>query len=109
MHRKPLPVFRPGNASLKIPSSSHCRQGDSTMRGTRFGAEGMTRDDEAYRGSRFADVRDALFANPYQKVWGRAGEPALPRYVVTNASVLRGVLPFTGPYFFRQATARTVD
>lgn len=37
-----------------------------------FGIEGMTDDDRAYRGSRFAEVRDAIFANPYQKIWGAA-------------------------------------
>jgi hypothetical protein len=26
--------------------------------------------DRAYKGSLFSDVRDAIFANPYQKVWG---------------------------------------
>ena len=52
---------------------------------------------------------DAIFANPYQKVWGRAGEPPLPVYEVTTRSVLRGVLPFGAPYLFRKATERAVD
>jgi len=74
-----------------------------------FGIEGITDADRAYRGSRFAEVRDALFANPYQKVWGRPGEPALPVYDVTLGSVLRGILPFTRPYLFHEATKRAVD
>ena len=74
-----------------------------------FGTEQVTDADRAYRGSRFAEVRDAVFANPYQKVWGGPGEPPLPTYEVTLLSVLRGALPLGLPYFFRQAVARAVD
>ena len=74
-----------------------------------YGIEGFTEEDRAYRGSRFAEVRDAIFANPYQKVWGRAGEPPFPIYEVTLGGVLRGVLPVGGPYLFRKATERAVD
>ena len=78
------------------------------MEAEHFGIEQFTDEDRGYRGSRFSEVRDALFANPYQSAWGRAGEPALPTYEVTLSSVLRGVLSRTG-YLFRQATERTVD
>jgi hypothetical protein len=74
-----------------------------------FGTEEMTDEDRAYRGSRFSEVRDAIFANPYQAVWGGPGEPPLPRYEVTLGSVLRGILPFGKPYLFRQVTERIVD
>jgi hypothetical protein len=74
-----------------------------------FGTEQVTDADRAYRGSRFSEVRDALFANPYQKVWGNSGEPPWPVYQVTLLSVLRGVLPLGLPYFFRQAVERAVD
>jgi hypothetical protein len=74
-----------------------------------FGIEGITDEDRAYRGSRFTEVKTALFANPYQRIWGAPGEPPMPVYPVTLASVLRGVLPFGRPYLFRQATARAVD
>jgi hypothetical protein len=37
-----------------------------------FGIEGITDEDRAYHGSRFSDVREALFANPYQRTWGAA-------------------------------------
>jgi hypothetical protein len=40
----------------------------------------------------------AIFANPYQKVWGGEDEPALPNYEVTLLSVLRGILPFGRAY-----------
>src|SRR5262245_47562821 len=74
-----------------------------------FGAVSMTAEDRAYKGSRFAEVRHAIFANPYQDVYGRAGQPPLPIYEVTLSSVLRGILPFDKSYLFRQATERTVD
>lgn len=74
-----------------------------------FGTEQFTDEDRAYKGSRFSEVRDALFANPYQKVWGGEGEPPLPTYEISLLSVLRGILPFGRRYFFRQAVERTVD
>jgi hypothetical protein len=70
-----------------------------------LGEEQVTEEDRAYAGSRFSEVRAALFANPYQKVWGGPGEPPLPVYSVTVASVL----PSGARYFFRQAVARAVD
>ncbi len=74
-----------------------------------FGTEAVTEEDLSYAGSRFSEVRDALFANPYQKAWGSDGQPALPTYEVTLASVLRGVLSRGKQYLFRQATERAVD
>ncbi len=74
-----------------------------------FGTEQLTEADRAYRGSRFAEVCDAVAANPYQKVWGAAGAPPWPAYRVTLASVLRGSLRRGTPYFFRQAVMRAVD
>jgi len=74
-----------------------------------FGTEQVTEEDRAYRGSRFSEVRDAIFTNPYQRVWGGAGEPPLPVYNVNLSGVLRGILPFGPPHFFAQAVARAVD
>jgi hypothetical protein len=74
-----------------------------------FGTQQITEEDRAYQGSRFSEVRDALFANPYQRVWGRDGEPPLPTYEVTLMSVLRGILPFGRAHLFRQAVERAVD
>jgi len=74
-----------------------------------FGSEQVTEEDRAYNGSRFSEIREALFANPYQKIWGREGEPPLPVYEVSLLSVLRGILPLGRPYLFRQATERAVD
>jgi hypothetical protein len=74
-----------------------------------FGTEQVTEEDRAYRGSRFSEVRDAIFANPYQQVWGGAGAPPPPTYGVTLSNVLRGVPPLRPPYFFREAVARALD
>ena len=60
----------------------------------------ITAEDRAYTGSRYADVVSALFANPYQRVWGAAGEPALPVHKVTFRSVASGMLA---------ASERTID
>ena len=74
-----------------------------------FGTEQTTEADLTYAGSRFSEVLDAVFANPYQRVWGREAEPSLPVHLVTLGAVLRGLLPFGGPYLFRKASERTVD
>lgn len=65
-----------------------------------YGVEGSTEEDRSYAGSRYREVRDALFANPYD---------SLPTYRVTLRSVLSGILPWGRGYRFRQAAARTVD
>jgi hypothetical protein len=79
------------------------------MSSATFGIEAFTDEDRAYSGSRFSDVQRALFANPYQEVWGVAGSLAPPIYQVTLSSVLRGILPFGKSYIFREAAERAVD
>ena len=71
--------------------------------------EALTSEDRGYSGSRFRDVREALFSNPYQRVWGGPGEPPLPIYPVTLRGLLQGAVRFGVGSFFRQATARAVD
>ena len=71
--------------------------------------EGITNEDRTYCGSRYADVHEALFSNPYQKVWGGIGEPPLPIYEVTMASILSGILSRNFRFAFFQAARRTVD
>jgi len=74
-----------------------------------FGIEQITQEDRAYSGSRFSEVREAIFANPYQQIWGSEGEPPLPHHEVTLGNMLRGILPPGKHYFFGQASKRTVD
>jgi hypothetical protein len=62
-----------------------------------------------YVGSRFADVVDAITANPYQHVWGAAGESALPVYDVTLRTVIGGLASFGFPKQFRTDSMRTLD
>jgi hypothetical protein len=64
-------------------------------------AQQFSEEDRGYQGSRFSDVVAALFANPYQKLWGGAGEPPLPVGKVTLFSVAGGA--------FRKASERALD
>jgi len=73
-----------------------------------FGIEGLTPEDRTFAGSKFSDVRDAIFANPYQKVWGSPGEPALERFPVTLGSVLRGLFALGKSWLFLDAARRSV-
>ena len=79
------------------------------MSANNFANVAITDQDRGYRGSLFDEVRKALFANPYQRVWGAEGEPPLPVEKTTLGSVLRGLLPFARHYLLRQATEREVD
>src|SRR5262245_16076096 len=72
-----------------------------------IGSEQFTDEDRLYAGSRFRDVVDALFANPYQKVWGHEGEPPLPIIEQTIKFVFGGLLGSATR--FERATARSLD
>jgi hypothetical protein len=62
--------------------------------------EGLGNDDLQFTGSRFGDVRDAIFANPYPKPF--------TQFPVTLSSVLHGFLPFGKPWNLLNAARRTV-
>jgi len=74
-----------------------------------LGTEQLLDEDRIYEGSRFRDVVDALFANPYQRVWGREGEPPLPMHEVSLGSFLPRIFPFGAPQPFVKAAERAVD
>jgi hypothetical protein len=74
-----------------------------------IGSEQFTEEDRLYSGSRFRDVVDALIANPYQKIWGREGEPPLPVQEQTIASVFGGLLAPSRSSRFEHASTRTLD
>src|ERR1700722_10333998 len=74
-----------------------------------FGTEEVTAADRAYAGSRFREVRDAVWANPYPGAAPGNSPVKLPVHKVTLLSVLRGILSPARRYFFRQATERAVD
>jgi hypothetical protein len=77
------------------------------LRPGEFGIEGLVESDRAYAGSRFADVREAVFGQPYPGTLEEDGR--MPTYAVTLANVLRNLLALGRPYFFEQAVARSVD
>jgi hypothetical protein len=74
---------------------------------TLHGPQETTAEDRSYRGSRYAEVREALYANPYRG--GASGqEPGpLPMFKSTIRNAWRGVL--FGENKFRQASARVLD
>ncbi|MGE3509512.1 MAG: hypothetical protein AB7N65_11575 [Vicinamibacterales bacterium] len=71
------------------------------------GPQEMTAEDRGYRGSRYAEVRSALYQNPYRG--GASGqEPGpLPLFRSTIRNAWRGL--FSGENKFRQASARSMD
>jgi len=73
-----------------------------------FGIEGLADDDRKFAGSRFSDVRDAVFANPYQKVWGAAGEAPFERFTSTFGSIIYGLMRFGVPWVLLAAARRTL-
>ena len=71
------------------------------------GPQGLTTEDRAYRGSRYSEVRNALYQNPYRG--GLSGqEPGpLPMFRSTIRNAWRGLL--SGENHFRQASTRSLD
>jgi hypothetical protein len=73
------------------------------------GFEQFSDEDRAYAGSRYREVVDAVFANPYQPVWGRPGAPDLPNEVVTISTVFGGVISHLWNHRFERASERALD
>jgi hypothetical protein len=71
------------------------------------GPQEMTDEDRAYRGSRYSDVRKALYANPYRD--GASGQMPgpLPMFRSTIRNAWQGA--FRGPNKLKQASARSLD
>jgi hypothetical protein len=78
------------------------------MNANEMAAEGLIDDDRKFAGSRFAEVRDAIFANPYQRVWGASGERPFERFPVNFFTVMRGFLSFRRPWVLLAAARRTL-
>lgn len=79
------------------------------MQDTYYGAIQITDEDHRYSGSRYSEVRNALFDNPYQKIWGAEDAPPMPLYEVTFGSVIKGLLSPGRPWRILQAVERTLD
>jgi hypothetical protein len=79
------------------------------MKENDYGAVALNEQDRVYPGSRYAEVRDAIFANPYYSVWGAPDEKPLPVYDVNFGIAARGIFPSGSPFRFLQSSERTVD
>jgi hypothetical protein len=74
-----------------------------------LGIQGFTAEDRrVIAGSRFGTVRDAIFANPYQKVWGAPGNAPFERFPVTFMPLLQGMLPGGRTWQFLAAAKRVL-
>ena len=65
-------------------------------------------DRRVEAGSRYGVVRDAIFANPYQKVWGAEGNVPFARTPVTFRPLLDGILPGGRRWQFLGAAKRVL-
>jgi hypothetical protein len=72
------------------------------------GPQGFGEDDRPYAGSRFSEVRAALFANAYYQTWGGPGESGLPVYEVSIGRALRGLLGARKGWNLLRASRRTL-
>jgi hypothetical protein len=71
------------------------------------GQQETTDEDRSYKGSRYSEVRQALYANPYRGgASGQAPGP-LPMFRSTIGNAWRGTLH--GHKFLKEASARTID
>ena len=73
------------------------------------GPQGMTEEDREYDGSRYAEVREAIFANPCRG--GTSGEVPgpLPMFRSTIGNVWSGVFGRGAADHFKAAPARSID
>jgi hypothetical protein len=65
-----------------------------------FGIEGLSDDDRHGPASRYAEIREALFANPYRRPY--------EIFPVTLSSMVRGILPGGRYWLFNAAARRTI-
>jgi hypothetical protein len=74
-----------------------------------LGIQGFTAADKhVVACSCFSSVRDAVFANPYQKVWGAQGNAPLERFPVTFMPLIKGLLPGGRTWQFLAAAKRVL-
>jgi hypothetical protein len=79
------------------------------MQATHYDSIEITDEDRRHAGSRYAEVRRAIFANPYQAIWGAEDAPPMPPYKVELAGIVAGLLPFGKSWQLLRASERTVD
>ena len=99
-----------GAGALMLGCFVHTQRPVITEADPRLGIQGFTAADQrAVARSRFSVVRDAVFANPYQKVWGANGNAPFERYSVTFMPLIKGLLPGGETWQFMAAARRVVD
>ena len=74
---------------------------------TMYGDQGMVAEDREYEGSRYSEVREAIFANPYRSGPAGQGPGELPMFISRIKNAWAGL--FRGQNIFRQASARVLD
>src|SRR5712692_1040850 len=98
-----------GEVKNEAPVQQENRGAVSQAREEALGIQGFTADDQrVVAGSRFSVVRDAVFANPYQKVWGAKGNAPLVPFPVTFMPLIKGMLPGGGTWQFLAAAKRVL-
>lgn len=101
-HRQFLPVLMCIGALLL----GHC---GSSRPAESLGAQSFTDADKpVFAGSRYSVVREAVFANPYQQVWGAEGNVPFERVPVTFKPLLKGILPGGQKWHFLGAAKRVL-
>jgi hypothetical protein len=87
----------------------HTQRPVAGVAGSKLGIQGFTAGDKpVVAGSRFSIVRDAIFANPYQKVWGAKANAPLERFEVTFMPLIQGMLPGGATWQFLSAARRVL-
>lgn len=71
------------------------------------GQQETTDEDRSYQGSRYSEVRQALYVNPYRGGTSGQAPGPLPMFRSTIRNAWRGTLH--GHKFLKEASARTVD
>ena len=103
--RKFLPIL---GVCLGAMVLMHCATPQPQPAGP-LGVETLTNADKpVVAGSRYSVVREAVFANPYQPVWGAQGNQPLERFPVTFRPLLTGLLPGGKPWQFLGAAKRVL-
>jgi hypothetical protein len=71
------------------------------------GQQETTDEDRSYKGSRYSEVRQALYVNPYRGGTSGQAPGPLPMFRSTIRNAWRGTLH--GHKFLKEASARTID
>ncbi len=71
--------------------------------------QGVRTEDTDYAGSRYSEVVEAVFGEPYYKVWGGPDEQPIPFYRASFWKLLCGFNPFARGRSLGAAAARTLD